>query len=345
MKKHSTLEIDIEHDALRIGEGLGVTFQRTLRIPDDGKRYPLPPGLGNFPLRRVDDYADRVPQEWREHGGVFLPMYQREAMWICFSGQHHKPRALKVAVGKVCAITGKTWDEALHARPQDYLVTPPQPWLDGIAAGKGLIRQFVAMPLGIGYTVEGQVTGEEKHGGLQLKVFEPRAGLFPDEPPWHEGEMLCECLAMAPAPMAGGATVQRRLGAGAMGLAAGGRMKQKIYPDPHGLGTWDPENTGRVFVHIVNSELWREITGEAPPRSPVTAREYARHDLPWFDLYDEQAPTLDPGDPLTRVKSVKDKDAEHSDRPLQDDEPVQVGPVNKLWTKLASQARVRDGDW
>lgn len=40
-----------------------------------------------------------------------------------------------------------------------------QPWLDGIATGTGTIRQFVAMPLGLGYTVEGQLTEEEQFGG------------------------------------------------------------------------------------------------------------------------------------------------------------------------------------
>ncbi len=38
-----------------------ISFQRTLRIPDDGKDYPLPPGLDRFPLRHLDDYARRVP--------------------------------------------------------------------------------------------------------------------------------------------------------------------------------------------------------------------------------------------------------------------------------------------
>jgi hypothetical protein len=40
---------------------LSIEFQRTLRIPDDDKSYPLPPGLGAFPLRHVDDYAADVP--------------------------------------------------------------------------------------------------------------------------------------------------------------------------------------------------------------------------------------------------------------------------------------------
>ena len=38
-----------------------IAFQRTLRIPDDNRDHPLPPGLGHFPLRHVDDHAARVP--------------------------------------------------------------------------------------------------------------------------------------------------------------------------------------------------------------------------------------------------------------------------------------------
>ena len=36
-------------------------FQRTLRIPDDGRRHFLPPGLGRFPLELVDDFSDKTP--------------------------------------------------------------------------------------------------------------------------------------------------------------------------------------------------------------------------------------------------------------------------------------------
>jgi len=63
-----------------------IGFQRTLRIPDDGRDYPLPPGLGAFPLRHLDDHAARLPEEWRRRGGVIMPMYQAEAMWLHFGG-------------------------------------------------------------------------------------------------------------------------------------------------------------------------------------------------------------------------------------------------------------------
>ena len=58
-----------------------INFQRTLRIPDDNSEYPLPPGLGNFPLRHLDDFSEKLPRTWFQRGGVIMPMYQAEAMW------------------------------------------------------------------------------------------------------------------------------------------------------------------------------------------------------------------------------------------------------------------------
>ena len=84
-----------------------VNFVRTLRIPDDGRAYYLPPGLGGFPLRHVEDHADRLPPSWAVHGGALLPMYQAEALWLSFGGDY--PMALKIAAGKINAVTGQGW--------------------------------------------------------------------------------------------------------------------------------------------------------------------------------------------------------------------------------------------
>jgi hypothetical protein len=317
------LKVTVKQDMLHFGDGLSMRFMRTLRIPDDGKTYPLPPGLGHFPIRKVADYAERVPEAWREHGGVFIPMYQREALWISFHGRHWKPNAAKIAIGKVNAISGEVWHEELRKDEKDYVVCPPQPWLDGINAGEDMIRQFVAMPLGMGYTVEAQVTGKEEFGGIQMIVYEPKAGKFPDEPPAYErGERARLMSMMAPPAPAAAAGAE-------MGLGAGGKMKQKIYPDPHGIETWDAENYGRVFVHIVNSMMYRQITGEEPPPTPVTAQSYAQHKLPWFDLYDEQMGDVDAPETLKGVKSIKEMDAEKGFSPQQDDSSVDVGYVVK----------------
>ena len=57
---------------------------------------------------------------------------------------------MKIATGKVCALTGDRWANHLNADPQDYLVLPEQPWLDGYCVEKGLVRQFVAIRLAAG---------------------------------------------------------------------------------------------------------------------------------------------------------------------------------------------------
>ena len=153
----------------------GIGLQRTLRIPDDGADYPLPPGFGRFPLRHLDDYAGRLPTDWLKRGGVIMPMHQAEALWISFDaggrGSGDYPFALKIATGKICAVTGDTWVDHLNTGPQDYVVIPEQPWLDGYCVGKGTIRQFVAMPLGDGYTAEEQLTGAADHGGIQIVAY------------------------------------------------------------------------------------------------------------------------------------------------------------------------------
>ncbi|NIR80308.1 MAG: hypothetical protein GWO00_18685, partial [Gemmatimonadetes bacterium] len=74
---------------------------------------------------------------WRRHGGVLLPMYQAEALWLnfgrggVFSGHGGYPFAVKVATGKINAVSGEAWSDGLNRDPQDYMVVPDQPWLDG----------------------------------------------------------------------------------------------------------------------------------------------------------------------------------------------------------------------
>ncbi len=330
------LDMRIANEGLHFGDSVTIGFMRTLRIPDDGREYPLPPGLGQFPIYRVHDYVHRVPASWREHGGVFIPMYQREAMWLSFSGRWWKPNAIKIGIGKVNAVSGQAWNERLSDDPQDYVVVPEQPWLDGINAGDGYIKQFVAIPLGMGYTVEAQITGKEEFGGIQLMVFEPKPGLFPDEPPQIDFDRHA-CY--APEPCADSCE---------MGLGAGGRMRQEIYEDEHGLDTWDLENHARVYVHIVNSMMFREITGQEPPATPVTARQYTEAGLPWFDLYDEHKGGVAGSDNFNGVKSIKEMDQHKGFQAQQDDGSIHLPGQQVVKLNKPNQPKpdaVWDGTW
>jgi len=281
---------------LHVGPRFSISFQRTLRIPDDGQTYPLPPGLGLFPLHRVEDFLSRATTAMKKHGGFFIPMYQREALWLGFGAAEWKPNAVKVGVGQVNAVSGEMLDHKLTDQPQDYMVCPPQLWLDGINAGQGYVRQFVAMPLGMGYTVEEQVTGDDVWGGIQISVFEPKHGRFSDKPPDKVESPMQHYMSMdQPAD-------------DHLGVAVGGRMTQKIYPDPYGVDTWDQDNYGSVFIHIVSSKQYRELIGKEPPTSPVSVKTYIESGLPWFKLYDEAEGDVEPSSKMAQVISITEKD-------------------------------------
>ena len=77
--------LNLGGESLQIAN-VSVEFNRTLRIPDDGKDYPLPPGLGRFEMVKVQDYieSEGLPISWRKRKGVILPMWQKEVCLCCF---------------------------------------------------------------------------------------------------------------------------------------------------------------------------------------------------------------------------------------------------------------------
>jgi len=315
-----------------------IDFQRTLRIPDDNREYPLPPGLGNFPLSHVDDYSGKVPDSWITHGGVFLPMYQAEALWINFnSWGSDYPFAIKIATGKVNAVNGEPWkneliDNSENGGMQDYIVIPEQPWLDGYCVSKGQIRQFVAMPLGEGYTAEEQLTGEAVHGGIQIIAYPMKKERYEAIRERHaKHEVLYSmnvCACEAPSEM---------------GLAPGGLMHQEIYEDEYGFDAWDTKHPSRCFVHILNSAQYQTVTGKKPPTAPPSAKSYTEAGLPWFDYYSEGSKAVDGSKKLAGMDSVAAKGIKKGEKPLQENEPVEpsmVVSIGKKGLKL-----VRDGDF
>lgn len=311
-----------------------IAFHRTLRIPDDDTVHFLPPGLGAFPLRNVDEFRGTVPAAWRARGGVMLPMFQSEAMWMSFTGagfDEEYPFLLKIAAGGINAVTGTTWDEAVTRKPQNYVVTDVQPWLDGFCVGKGEIRQFVAMPLGAGYTAEEQITGRADLGGLQFAAYPMKADAWEKLKAEREEERRRRLL--EPAPMYDCCIIRSD-----MGLAPGGRMRQEIYDDPHDRDAWDYDRPRRCFVHIANSLTWRAITGEAPPTLPPTAKQYTEAGLPWFDWYDEKHSAVEGSGVLAGLKSVKQTGEHKGEHPLPENDPagkIQLLPLGpghvRLW--------------
>ena len=276
--------VTLESNSVTFGDHFSLLFLRTLRIPEDGKIYPLPPGLGEFTLHRVGKRTPLITRGWHPDD-IFLCMYQREALWLGFEGPSWRPHALKIGIGNINALTGEAWNETLSSTPQNYLVSPPQPWLDGFHTSNDVVRQFVSAPLGAGLTVESQLAAEEA-GGLRITVFEPREGIFPASPP----------------PAAPPKFETEQVYLGELGLAAGGEIRQKIYEDPYGLDTWDVENFGTIRVRILNSAQYSLLTGSEPPPTPIDVATYIQCGFPWYRIYDEQ---LSGVEPTVRFKTIK----------------------------------------
>jgi hypothetical protein len=222
-----------------------------------------------------------------------------------------------VATGKINAVTGEAWTDGIHRDPQDYMVVPGQPWLDGYCVERGVIRQFVAAPLGSGDTVEEQLTGEAEHGGLQIVAYPLKKEVWERmqrerEMPRCDQERSARCYSAMPSVPD-------------MGLAAGGRMRQEIYEDEHAFEDWDLRNSSRCFVHITNSLAWKGITGSVPPTRPPTAADYTRAGLPWFSYYDRERKALEGSTRLGEVRPVGEDDDDRILDPL----PVDLSPGRK----------------
>lgn len=344
-------------------------------------------------------------------------MYQKEALFIQLEGEDWCPSIAKVCVGEINAINGKPFSEMLSTRSQDYVVIPNQKWLDGVNSGDGIVRQFVAMPLGQGYTIEAQITDEEKYGGFQIIVYEPVEGIFassqkcfqkkaeyivaacrkkfdsllkksdffvkmiviyvqegktideiitltclPEEevkilydefrtkfyddtfiiislhagsdgnsaetleavrsklkllgvardiaPPLQKDATLnaspthsgLTILMSSPVSPSTGSIVKE------MGIAAGGKIEQKIVRDTYGVDTWDVNRRRLLKLHIVNSACYKEITGQEPPPSPITVEHYQKSGIPWYSNYDETAQEIKGAAAFKRILGIDEID-------------------------------------
>lgn len=301
------------------GAKLEVIFKKALRLPEDGGDYPIPPGyplshgLGvhsypdKFPLEHIEDYKKNLPGPWLSRSGVMLPMYQSEAMRVSFYSQRSEKRhqdyffAVKIAAGKINVVNGLQWKDGLSDKPQDYLVVPAQSSLDGYFVKPGFVRQFVAMPLGRGFSAEGQLTGHEITGGLQIIVYPMKWDVFdrmwpviPPEPKVQEEAAGYASSASTP--------MYCRMPIG-MGLAPGGLIPQELHEDEFEFNQWDHETSSRCFVHLVNSEDWETITGKYPPTRAPGEAVYSKHGLPWLDEYNDHEPAPNTG-VMGRLKSI-----------------------------------------
>jgi hypothetical protein len=69
-----------------------------------------------------------------------------------------------------------------------------------------------------------------------------------------------------------------------MAVAAGGLIKQSIHRDPFPSDSWDTASTIVFNVQILNANIFKEVTGEAPPKAPAEWKAYKKSGGKFFDI-------------------------------------------------------------
>ena len=113
-----------------------------------------------------------------------------------------------------------------------------------------------------------------------------------------------------------------------LGLAPGGLIHQTIVADPYLPDSWEPERSISFNVQLLNSELFRQVTGQAPPPTPITAQTYADRRLPFFKLYEENSGIEGDFEGVKSVKAIDNtKDESKKRKRVEADEPVVSNPI------------------
>ncbi len=288
---------------LEIGP-LSVTFHKTVRVRDNNEAANLPPSLGLFELHKVSDYKDRVPKHWN-HDAYFITMHDQEAMWMNF--QTCEPLAVIIGAGTVNSLNGNKLRENLEK--DGYLVTPPQPWLDGWKSDDGSVYQFVSASVGENKTIGEQLAKTDDHA-ISISVYKakhPEQLKHVSDPheKWGPSELgdldYCSAGICQADSMMDFCRGSRACCANEMGMGKGGKIKQKIYEDPHGIEVWkeSPEKIAKVY--LINASEFAEIMGRPVPQPPLSAENYEGI---WFGLKDEQNKDIPGSDVFKDLKGA-----------------------------------------
>ncbi|KAF7943373.1 hypothetical protein EAE96_011300 [Botrytis aclada] len=175
------------------GDFLDISFRHTLRVPESSNRLKVPPDFGPFPIYPIDDYKDKFDPSIPTKDGVFIPIYQREAMRIHFESDGLF--AVKVIIDGVNVVSGESHKESLSAdlrriallyenkSIQYYVVAGKsgQKWLDGIKIKEEKITQFVAAPVQsqvVAPSIKSSINATDGIRGIKFEIVPQTLGMM-----------------------------------------------------------------------------------------------------------------------------------------------------------------------
>lgn len=257
------LDVGLSEGRVFIGEQFSISFQRTQLVSDDLYASTPPPGWGMLPVHAVSDYRAHVPESWPSANSFFIPVSEGEALWLGFSCAGSCPSAVKVGIDGRNAVSGAEWDEGLHASPQDYMVCPPQMFMEGFHFSDGSIDQL--FPTAARRTA----LADSESPCITIIAYGPKPGRVPEEPPSRAADKT-PVLHFPP---------ERGPDPDAKNLL-GDKIEHEILQDPFGIDAWNLDTFGAAFIYILTAEAYKKITGGKPPSRPSSNDVYQGYLLP-----------------------------------------------------------------
>jgi hypothetical protein len=264
---------------------LTVKFQQRPGPPNDAKLYVFSAGLEDVPLYPATDFPVKLPASWVEETDFLALMNASEPFSIRFAANY--PFALKVAVGNLDRVTGEPPFAGLQKEPRNYLV------VSGESTVKGINERSFVLALDVGCTVDEQFLADQKIGRIDLQICPLRVeSYFSEEvahsiPPtlreffawfvygpsshtkWEEMKRLDEQQRSECVTDESGAIVLGRKFEDELDW-----QYIKELGDLREVADWDPTTGECCSIHVCNSSVWQQITGNNPPQARLSAEWY-----------------------------------------------------------------------
>jgi hypothetical protein len=321
-------------------DSLELTFHRTVRVAEGRQPSNLPPSLGRMELYRVDDYSKKCPKNWERKGffvalhdteAMWLSFHSNSPVALLIGAG-----GINALTGEKLGTTLEK-DNYCVAPPQPWLdgwkdkdgtvyqfISTPYQKGEGITVAEQLIgKESKTGALGIA------VFNPIDRTKLKSKIL-PHEGwtdsAYGSNITYAAGSAVCSFDSLgggeksiatsgsflkSAAPMKHSATRSLRASKGItgqsvnstfseMGIGKGGKIIQKIYPDPYGLEVWRTEPSATLAVYLVNAHVFEQITGIKVP-APVGHEIY---DGKWFGMNDKTEGDVAGSEKFTGLKSA-----------------------------------------
>ncbi|MEO9330213.1 hypothetical protein [Gordonia aurantiaca] len=235
---------------------LHVTFRRAPRIS----------GARDLPKLTSDTMLDLAQGSPTGDADAVIPMWQSEALWIDFSSPHQHPFLVMVAIDGINAITGATFTGRPDFAADDYIEVPTQPALAWYRTPSGGHRQFVAP------STRACARADPRGRLLEFTVVPMRADAWARRRRHTSGPQDCVLCDISRAERA---------------RATPRSAPTRVLGPLESADTWHPTLSRSGAVRIVNSVMWRALTGGPLRRRPLTSVDYIHRRLPWYPTYSE----------------------------------------------------------